>query len=65
MSPECRFVGVCLPAIRVKAQANKGPGLEAAQKVSSGSLIGLYVGEFETLTDGRPASRNGAEVDLG
>ena len=57
MSPECRFVGACLPAIRVKAQGNKGPGLEAAQKVSSGSLIGLYVGEFETLTDGRPASR--------
>jgi hypothetical protein len=57
MSPECSFVGKCLPAIRVRAQGIKGPGLEAAQKVSSGSLIGLYVGEFETLTDGRPASR--------
>jgi hypothetical protein len=57
MSPECSFVGKCLPAIRVRAQGIKGPGLEAAQNVSSGSLIGLYVGEFETLTDGRPASR--------
>jgi hypothetical protein len=51
------FKGQRLPAIRFRVQENKGPGLEADQPISGGTLLGLYVGEFDTDTDGRPASR--------
>jgi hypothetical protein len=51
------FTGNSLPAIRFRVQGSKGPGLEAGQNISKGTLLGLYVGEFEIDTDGRPASR--------
>jgi hypothetical protein len=51
------FAGTSLPAIRFRVQGSKGPGLEAGQPISNGTLLGLYVGEFERDTDGRPASR--------
>jgi hypothetical protein len=46
-----------LPAISFRVQGSKGPGLEAGQPISSGTLLGLYVSEFEIFPDGRPASR--------
>jgi hypothetical protein len=51
------FTGERLPAIRFRFQGSKGPGLDAGEPISSGTLLGLYVGEFETFPDGRPASR--------
>ncbi len=38
------FTGERLPAIRFRVQGSKGPGLDAGEPISSGTLLGLYVG---------------------
>jgi hypothetical protein len=57
MPADCKFIGKSLPAVRVRIQSGKGPGLEAGQELSDGELIGFYEGLLVREAEDVPSSR--------